>query len=397
MAQTYNKSKVKIVIYTVSLLLMVSMLASAILASIAAHFPDAAMGTVQLILTMPALIAIASSLAAGPLSTRIPKKILILIGISSMAFGGIVSFLLGQVSIALLILAAGFIGVGQGALITLTSSLIAEYFEGDECRQILGKQSACVNGGSVVFVFIASELARFGWNKSYLVYLALIPVLFVVLALLPGRGPSEQNLGSRAGTSKLQIRLGLRVLYLCGVLFLFTTFMYVYLLNVSGFVVGSGLGDVKMAGYANTTMTLAGFLGGIFYQRIHAIFRNFIFTVGIVAAGFGLLVLYLAGNLFSVFFAAICCGVGLTLMMPSSIFSAASSVDAASSSTAIAVVGATSSLAMFLSGIILKPVVESMGGEIRTYFIVGAVGLLILGVVALGEAFWQNSKNTLRR
>lgn len=388
MNQTTKKTNIKIVIFSVSAILMISMIASAILGKVAEAFPQVPAEVVQMVLTMPALIAILFSLAAGPLSIRIPKKILLLVFLSCMLIGGVLSLTLGPTSIYLLITAAALIGVGQGGGITLSSALITEYFVGEECGAMLGRQSAFVNGGAVIWTFAAGALSTIKWNVSYAVYLALIPILLIVLFLLPMRGPSMQ--AASGGGEKQKVKLNMRVLYLCVVLFLFTLFFYVFALNVSTFVLSNNLGSTATAGYANTTMSLFGCVIGILYGRIYKVLRNYVFCFAIAITGVGLLALYLIGNLPSVFFAAMCCGTGLTLMMPSSIFSASSSVNAASSATAVAVVGASSNLAMFSSGIILTPIVKAVNGDARTFFVIGAIGLFMVSIVALFDAFKQN-------
>ncbi len=377
MKKEKNKNQIKIAILAISSVLMASMMASAILADIYMSYPTADPSLIQMIMTLPSLVGMIFAIAAGPLSGKIAKKTIVLIGLFSGFIGGMSAYFFGATSVYVLLLASAFIGVCQGINSTMSMALIADYFVGDESSSLMGLQSAFVNGGGMVVIFISSLLARLGWKSSYLIFLIFVPIIILVVKFLPNDPPVQQE-GGTGEKGKLN-----GTVYFAGIVtFLFATFMFSFATNVAMYVVNNGLGDATTAGLANTLMSAAGTVAGVVYGSIKKGLKNKVIPTAILLAGIGLLLVNLLGSVASVFIAGMLVGTGLSMLMPTAMFIASSAVAPAMSANAISLINGASNIGMFISPFILNPIANSFGGDESFKFLICGIALIILSVFA---------------
>lgn len=377
MKTKHNKNHIKFAILAISSVLMTSMIASAILADISMSYPSADPSLIQMIMTLPSLMGMIFAISAGPLSGKIAKKIIVLVGLFSAFTGGMLSYLFGSLSIYVLLLSSALIGVGQGINSTMSMALIADYFVGDESSSLMGLQSAFVNGGSMVIIFISSLLARLGWRSSYLIFLIFIPIIVIVMKYLPNDPPIQQQ-----ESSGEKGKLNGTVYFTAVVTFVFATLMFSFATNVAMFVVNNGLGDATTAGLANTLMSAGGTVAGVIYGSIKKRLKDTIIPTAILLAGVGLLLINIIGSIASVFIAGALIGFGLSLLMPTAMFIASSAVTPEMSANAISLINGASNIGMFVSPFILNPIVNNFGGGESFKFLLCGTALIILSIVA---------------
>jgi len=379
-----TKKNVRIVILAMSLVMMASMTASAILADLAKEFPQADTSLIQMTLTLPALMAMISALIAGPISRIIAKKTIALFFLFAMFTGGMIFVFLG-VNIYVLLFGSALIGMGQGGIMTITAALAADYFEGEECGAVLGVQAAFATGGGMLIMFVSGLLAGLTWKYSYLVFLILVPIIILTVKLLP-----KANVHTRVEEFEQGIRkksLNVKVFFYCFVTFTFFCCFYIFMTNVSLLISSNGLGDATTSGMANTVMSAMGCFSGIMYGKRLKIFKKYILLPGILAPLIGFLSVYFITNLISVFIAGACCGYAIATIMPTSLFKASSIVSSDMSATALALVNSSANVGGFFSPVIIAGMLNRLGWEGETEkFLIGAIILAFLAVVALIES-----------
>ncbi|AOT71233.1 MFS transporter [Geosporobacter ferrireducens] len=375
-----DKKKIKVAILAISSVLMASMTISAILADILNYYPKVGQSIIQMVLTLPALLGMVFALVSGPLSTRISKKNIVIFGLLCGFFGGALAFLMGGISIYVLLIASAFIGVGQGINSTLSMALISDYFQGEECSTLMGLQSAFVNLGGMVILLISGVLAGMDWRSSYLIYVIFIPVLLLVIKGLPKEAPIKEV----ASTAKEKSKLNYVVYSTCFLVFCYACFLFVFQSNVSLVIATNSLGNATSGGLANSFMVAIGAFTGFAYGHIKRIFKSYLISVGIIVTAFGMLMVFAVGNLISVFVAAGCAGFGLSTIMPTAIFNVSSSVKPELSATAIALTTSASNVGMFVSPFIINRISNSLHYEdIGLRFLIAAISLVVLAGVSL--------------
>lgn len=383
--------RIKLAILSIAALLMISMTASAILADIEYHFSAVDESVIQMVLTIPALLGMIFAFAAGPLSFWISKKSLVIFSIANGLMGGLIALILGPLGIGFLLFSSVLIGVAQGINATMTMALITDYFSGDESSTMMGLQSAFLNGGNMVLLFISGILADFKWNHAYLVYLAFLPVLLIVIRNLPQDRPVQpEHSKNRDGSGKLNAS----VYFIAFCIFLFGSCFFVFQTNIALFVVSKGYGDATLSGMSNSALSAAGMVTGIQYGKLKARLKTKAIPFGIGVVGLGMGLIYVQGTLASIFVAAIFVGFGVGIVMPTAIFMAVNVVKNGMQSTAIALVTAAVNLGMFASPLLFNMISVPVAGSLSIKFMVSSICLLLLAVAfSVGNHFILKKQN----
>ncbi len=133
----------------------------------------------KLTLTLPALFIAVVSPVAGYLVDKIGRKKLM---IASMILYGLGGSLGGLVdSLFWILVSCGILGVAVAIVMTVTSTLIADYFEGEERTEFLGLQAAAMAVGGIVFISLGGVLADISWRGPFFIYalsfLIIIPAI----------------------------------------------------------------------------------------------------------------------------------------------------------------------------------------------------------------------------
>jgi MFS family permease len=355
---------------------MMNVALSAILAEISRAFPGTPTSIVQMITVIPGMVALPFSLLAGKVATLITKKTMALFSMVVMLLGGLIP-LAAHSSIELLLLSSAIVGMGSGFLIPVTSSLVADFFEGHERSTMMGLQAALINTGGVVFAILGGALAQFQWYYTYLIFLLIIPAIIVFAAMLP-QGEVVKDSGS--------VGLGLNrtIAYLSMASFFFGLLSTTYSTNVALYLDATHLGDATSAAIAISLFSCVGIIAGLLFGRTSRVLKQYTLPVALGAAALGLALTYVGGSLLMVFAGGLLIGYGLSTLMPYGVFTATQTVAPAATSLAIAVFTASVSLGSFGSPMLINTVAGLTGdGSEKARFLVAAVGLSVLFAVVL--------------
>jgi hypothetical protein len=179
-----NKLATKSSILSISLL---TVMASAAISPALAKIHQAFVGTdptmIKLVLTLPSLFIIPFSLLSGWLASRMKKKYVLLIGLIIYFLGGVGGGFARNIKELLIIRA--FFGIGAGLIIPLSTSLIADFFEGEERTKMMGYSGSVSHFGGVIFLLLSGWLACMSWRYTFGVYALSFLIILMVLVWLP--------------------------------------------------------------------------------------------------------------------------------------------------------------------------------------------------------------------
>ncbi|MEO1718156.1 MAG: MFS transporter [Planctomycetota bacterium] len=149
----------------------------------------------KLVLTLPALLIALIAPIGGALLNHFGRTRTLLAGLVLYAFAGSSGLWMPE-SWTLLGLLAGRAALGAAVAMVMVSAttLIGDYFSGEQRRGLLGVQSAFMAGGGVAFLLLGGVLADMGWRLPFAIY--LLSLLLVPMALMlpePERMNSEQQ------------------------------------------------------------------------------------------------------------------------------------------------------------------------------------------------------------
>ncbi|WPE20894.1 MFS transporter [Shinella zoogloeoides] len=353
---------------------------SASLPGIAARFAEVESVALlsRLVLTLPAVFIALFSPAAGFLVDRFGRKPLLLASLALFSVAGASGLVLD--TLPGLLAGRAVLGIAVGGIMTATTALVGDFFQGPARDRYMGLQQAFVGIGGTIFLTGGGFLAEIHWRGPFLIYTAAILLLPAALAFLP-----EPQRVRRAGVVAGEERLGGRKMALLGLLFLAAAVnmiaFYMIPTQLPFFLERLGFTAPSLAGAAIG----AGQLVGVASALAFAPFRRRlgimgVFGLGFASAGLSFLLLSMVESYAGVLLAMAVSGICMGTIMPN--FAAAAMLLAPP-----ALRGRVSGLLVssifagqFLSPIVSQPLIGRFGYG-GAYGLVGAV-VLAIGLVA---------------
>lgn len=146
------------------------------------HFSQAPDILIQLIVSIPALFIILTSLVFPALSRKFDTRVLAVSGLVMYVVFGTGAFFAS--SLGGLLAMRAMLGISVGLIMPLSTGLLSYYYSPEEQAGLMGLSAAMNQMGGVVATLLAGLLANIQWNYGFLVYLlGLVAVVLVVLFL----------------------------------------------------------------------------------------------------------------------------------------------------------------------------------------------------------------------
>lgn len=155
------------------------------------HFASAPGLLVQLIVSMPALLIIITSLVFRTISKVLRTRSIAIIGLLLYVVAGAGCYWVQEIHVLLALRA--LLGVSVGLIMPLSTGLLAYYFPPTELARLMGLSAAMNQMGGVVATLLAGLLATIEWNYAFLVYLLGLIALVMVLVWLPNEQLSSHD------------------------------------------------------------------------------------------------------------------------------------------------------------------------------------------------------------
>lgn len=173
-----------------------------------------------LVITAPGLAVAVSAPFAGLLADKWSRTYLLVAGLLLYVVAGASGLVLH--SLEAIVAWRVLLGVAVACIMTCTTALIVDYWDGTERKRALGMQAAAMGVGGVVFPLAGGLLAEFGWRAPFAAYLLPIPLAALAFACL--RSAPRPPVATSAPASQFPLRFALLVygLALVGMVVLYT-------------------------------------------------------------------------------------------------------------------------------------------------------------------------------
>lgn len=379
-----NKKTKQLTVSILSLSLLTVMAGAAVapaLGVIKAHFAQTDQLFVQMIISIPALFIVLTSLVFPRLASRFGAKTLVLIGLALYTVGGCAAGAFD--SIALVLLMRSLVGVGVGLIMPLSTGLLSFYFPPERQEGLMGISSAMNQLGGVVATLASGLLANVSWRLSFMVYLMGLISIVLCLIFMPndriraGGSAEKKQRGSFARYSEFIISM-----------FLLMTAFFIYPSNFAIITSAAGVIDEKYLSVIMAGMDLVAFFGGLLFVRVKRLTG--------AAAKFTAPLMFLCG------YALLCVGDSALWVLPGSaligfangcgipyiISTASKTAGRAAVTTVMPLLSAAMYLAQFVSPFIISilgSVFGSAGIKLPYFAALGVSALLILSSAFIKE------------
>ncbi|MCR5397833.1 MAG: MFS transporter [Lachnospiraceae bacterium] len=380
--ETKGKNKVVIAagLLIMSLTMACNSALSPILAEVGKTFANASDASIQIVLTLINLITLPMMLLEPLLERVMTKRNVAILGTFFMLVGGLLPQILNT-SLWHLYLASIVIGTGLSLVVVTSSSLISDYFTGIDKSRVMGFQSIFVSiGGTIIAKGSGTFTATWGWQRGYLVFLIAVPIIIAIFCMVPkGEIQKAADSGEKSGIDGSMVYFGILCL-ITGI------FVATFNTNIAMYLDRKGIGDAGTAGTVASIMQVVGILGGLLLGNVVKLFKRFTIGAAIIMMAAGCALVGLSTSLPLICVGAFLMGIGFAIRNPGAVTFAANMVSAKQASMAIAIVSATYNVGNFLSAYIVNPVANMISEDISSRFILSAVALLVIGLIACVKA-----------
>ncbi|WP_036385152.1 MFS transporter [Muricauda sp. MAR_2010_75] len=305
--------QVKTALLLVSSLTIMSMITvSASLPDMTKSFQDLPNGTdlVKLSLSFPGIFIAISAILAGLFIDRFGRLKLLGASMVLYAIGGTA----GYWSDNLYVILAGraLLGTCVGVSMTIVTTLVADYYEGQLRQKFAGLQIAVMSIAGIVFITLGGILADINWKIPFLLYLYSILILPTVYLFL-----KEPKITKTVHESPTKIKSPSIIwMVFINVMIMWILF-FIIPVQIPFYLKSIGIESNTLIGIAIASSTFFSAISAFSYSKIKDRFSfNQVFGAGYVLMALAYLSISYGDSYSAVLLGTILAGLGLGLMIP---------------------------------------------------------------------------------
>lgn len=346
----------KAAVLSIALLMYTTSMTTPALGEIAKAFPGVSPELVKQIAALPSLMMVIFSLVAGQLERFMSKKKILYIAMLLQFVGGILPMFASNMTFILIM--RGVFGVGYGLLFPLSTPILADMFQGDEFKNLMGYKSAIGAFAGVVFQMLGGVLAAISWRYAFLGFLLMIPICLLIILKVPDIQSKKVSKGAEGISSG---KLTSKTYILSFLNALLNILQFTFMTNVAMVMAAGKIGNAAQAGVVLTVFTGGAFAAGLMYGRIVNIFKRFTIAIAVGLVGVSFLILLNVSTYPMYIIAGTIFGLGFGTYNPDFGIKLVSSADKSASARAFSIYVALMGLGQFASPIVLAFVTNMFG------------------------------------
>lgn len=323
------------------------------------HFADAPDLLVQLIISIPALLIIITSMFFRAISIHWRTRTIAIMGLMLYVVAGAGCFCVSDIYVLLALRA--LLGLSVGLIMPLSTGLLAFYFPPSDLARLMGLSAAMNQMGGVVATLLAGLLATIEWNYAFLVYILGLIALVMVLVWLPNEHLSSHDKQGNPFRPSHLLKFHPSV---TGMFLL----MLIFFIFPTNFAIIAEQ-QTTLSSHAITLimvgLDVVAFFVGLGFGHLMHTFRRPIkyFAPSCFLLGFGL---YLVGNVTAIILGSAFIGIATGVGVPYLNTIASIKGGKSSATTVMPLLSAALYLGQFLSPVIVIPLAQSIGGDVIT-------------------------------
>ena len=360
------KNKLKLTILFLSLMQMGCVFMGPIMQNIVTQFPEYSTSTCQMLMTIPNLVVVVTSLIVGKLSTILTKKQLLLLSCFSMIIGSLGLFVL-HTHLLIMFVFSGLIGFGVGILLSVSATMISKYYTSTEQSQLYGIQNTATSVGGVILSFLSGYLATIKWYYAFLYPLIIIPGTIMTFMFVPS--DRDEKIQSKQST-----KITANIYYYTLIAVFFLLVFNIMPTNIAIYLQAKGLGDSSVSGIISAVVLCGGAVSGMCFKKFNSLVGERVIALGFFNLALGFFLLSIANNLIVLGLGAFIGGCSLPLLMSRLTLSISLYTAPAAVPVAMSLIMAGNNLGNFISPIAFSFI--PFAGLEQRFLVVTAISLV---------------------
>lgn len=264
---------------------------------------------VPITLTTPALLIALMAPFAGRIIDSMGRIRIFTVALVCYAVFGTAPLWLD--SLPLIVLSRAGVGIAEAAIITCSTTLLADYYTGARRNRILGFQVVATSVSAVLFIGIGGALGATNWRTPFAVY-GISLLLAVLVPLILWQPPELPRRAARDLPPVNWRRLAIP----CAVTFFGGITFYVPIAELSFRLDGIGVTDTATIGGISAIAAVATAVGAIVFGRVAGRGPATLLPVAFGLAGTGIVVLGAFDTVPLIMVGAIIASAGCGLLLP---------------------------------------------------------------------------------
>lgn len=308
-----ESKSVKVVLLLVSSLTIMSMITiSASLPDMTNAFSDVPNGSklVKLTLSFPGLFIAITAMIAGIVIDKFGRLKLLGLALILYAIGGTSGYWLSDIN--MILVGRAVLGISVGITMTIVTTLVADYYQGQARQKFAGLQIAVMSIGGIVFITLGGILADINWRVPFLLY--LFSLLIFPLAYFYLKEPKDRIEFKKEGSVVKSPPIIWFVFF--NILIMWILFFMIPI-QIPFYLRSLGIEKNALIGVAIASSTFFSAVAAFSYSRIKDKFSfKQIFSIGYLLMAIAFALIALGNSYTMVMFGMLFAGLGMGLMIP---------------------------------------------------------------------------------
>jgi len=337
---------------------------------------------VPIVLTVPALVIGLTAGFAGAIVDRLGRLRVLQAALVVYAIAGTAPLYLDD--LGAIIATRVLVGLCEAAIMTAATTLIGDYWSGEQRNRYLGLQATVAALSAIVFVAVGGLLGASGWRAPFWMYLLSIVLVLPMARTLWSPSPAGGARAERTPVPWAAIAAPCAVTLFGGVVF------YALIVQLSYVLDGIGVTSTGVIGAAVAVMSVATAVGGAVFGRLSRAGLRRLLVAEFALSGVGLLVVFLTSSVPVVVAGAVVTGFGTGLMLPTLLTWAVRDLEYAQRGRGTGIWTGTLFIGEFVSPLVVVAIAGPAGG------LQPALGVLgVLSIVFAAVLWWALARHSV--
>ncbi len=261
----------------------------------------------RLMITIPSFMIAILAPVLGHFIHRFGKKISAILALILFGFSGSAGLYLDFIDS--LLISRAFLGIAIASLMIVSTSLVGDYFKGEQRNKFMGVQSAFTSVGGVIFVVGGGILSDISWRYPFCIYLIgfiLLPFVIKYLVEIP--------VNQQQTSEDEQINTNLFGIYFLA--FLLMVIFYILPTQIPFLMMDKFGASGTLTGLIISLAFVFHAIGSLTFAKLKArVDFKIIYIIGLSIIAFGFILIGLIPHVYFFFLTAPMMGFGGGLMM----------------------------------------------------------------------------------
>ena len=340
------------------------------------------------ILTMPAIWILLFSPVAGWLADRYGRRNLLLLSMVVYAFVGVMPTFLDN--LYLIILSRVGVGICEAVLMTVSTTMISDYFKGRARERWLASQTAVASVSALGIIYLGGRLgAALGWRGPFYLYLYSLLLAVGVYWFIWEPAAAQSRSASDARPAAPVAFPWARTLGICALTVLASVSFYTVITKNAEAMVSLGVSDPAVIGEYTMLASIGVPLGTFLFWGLARLPIGWLLLVDFALIGAGFTLMGRAteptGYAWGSFVNQIGCGIVLPTMLVWATRGLAFSIRGRGNG----MWQASFAIGQFVSGMVVTLLSKQLGGLLPTLGLMGRAALIFAVIAGVAGILWR--------